>query len=276
MIGILALNLCDLRADEKLKDKACRSVHLAYTAATGDVFYNEIDVVNSAPGTYFCVCGFNTGYYGIQQLANGKRLLIFSIWDPVKGDDPKKVPDDKRVKLHYQDEKVRIGRFGNEGTGGQSFYDYDWKDKTTYRFAVSSKVEGERTAFTSWFYHPEEKAWKKLVTFSRLNEGKSLGGYYSFVEDFRRNGESAKLNQRANFGNAWVHDLQGKWSPIEEARFTADSNPVLNIDAGMPTEGTFFLSTGGEIENTTVKLKDKMKLKIPAKTEPDFKLPVSE
>src|SRR6218665_1783451 len=81
-------------ADEKLKDRACRSVHLAYPGGAGDAFYNEIRVEKSAPGTYFCVCGFSSGYYGIQQLANGKRLLIFSIWDPGNQNDPNKVAED--------------------------------------------------------------------------------------------------------------------------------------------------------------------------------------
>ncbi len=44
----------------------------------------------------------------------------------------------------------------------------------------------------------------KLVTFARLTCGKMLGGYYSFVEDFRRNKVSATLNRRAEFGPAWV------------------------------------------------------------------------
>src|SRR5262249_18142465 len=107
--------------DERLEGIACRSVHLQYRAPQGTAFYNEIAVEKSAEGTYFCVCGFNQGYYGLQELRDGKKLLIFSVWDPGKQNDPNSVADEQRVTLLYRDEAVRVGRFGNEGTGGQSF-----------------------------------------------------------------------------------------------------------------------------------------------------------
>ena len=60
------------------------------------------------------------GHFGMQELGNGKKLLLFSVWNSGQN-DPKAVAADKRVKLRHQDAKVRIGRFGGEGTGGQSF-----------------------------------------------------------------------------------------------------------------------------------------------------------
>lgn len=42
---------------ERLKDIACRCVHLAYDAPPGVAFHNEVTVDRSAPGTYFCACG---------------------------------------------------------------------------------------------------------------------------------------------------------------------------------------------------------------------------
>jgi hypothetical protein len=257
-------------ADEKLKGVACRSVHLAYSASEGEAFYNEVIVRQSAPGTYFMVCGFNAGYFGIQEQANNKKLLIFSVWDPGAQNDPNQVEKEQRVKLLYNHEKVRIGRFGNEGTGGQSFFDYEWKNDTTYRFLVTAKVEDKHTAFTGWFYHPEDKQWMKLVTFARLHGGKLLGGYYSFVEDFRRNKVSTTLNRRAEFGPAWVKTKSGELLPLNSARFTADANPVLNIDAGPVENQRMFLSTGGEIENKTVKLREKIELNVAQPQPPEL------
>ncbi|OWK35963.1 hypothetical protein FRUB_08526 [Fimbriiglobus ruber] len=256
-------------ADERLKDVACRSVHLAYPGPEGTAFYNEATVDTSADGTYFCACGFNHGYYGIQQLGNGKKLAIFSIWDPTRGDDPKQVPEEKRVKQLYKDDAVRVGRFGGEGTGGQSFFDFDWKPGQTYRFLVTAEPDGkDRTAYTGYFYLSDKNEWKKLVTFSTLADGKPLGGYYSFVEDFKRNKVSATQTRRAEFGNGWVRTTKGDWVPLNQARFTADSNPVLNIDAGPLTDAhRFFLTTGGPIENKTTKLRNLMKV------EPVTKLP---
>src|SRR6266436_9617641 len=115
--------------------KACRSVHLWYNAPEAVAFYNEVIVERSAPGTYFCVCGWDKGYFGIQELGNGKKVVIFSVWDSNQN-DKSAVEEEKRVKLLYRDEKVRIGRFGGEGTGGQSFLDYEWKIGQTYRLMV--------------------------------------------------------------------------------------------------------------------------------------------
>jgi hypothetical protein len=243
-------------ADEKLKGIACRSVHLGYPAAEGVAFYNEMTVSQSADGTYFMACGWGKGYFGIQELANGKKLAIFSVWDPTAGDDPKKVDPEKRVKMLHKDDAVRVGRFGGEGTGGQSFFDFDWKTGETYRFLVTAKADGtDRTAYSGYFYLPEKKEWKHLVTFSTLTKGEMLKGYYSFVEDFRRNKASTTKLRKAEFGNGWVKTTKGEWAPLDKARFTADSNPVLNIDAGTSAKG-YFLATGGDTENKTTKLRE--------------------
>jgi hypothetical protein len=93
------------------------------------------------------------------------------------------------------------------------------------------------------------------VTFSTITNGTLLKGYYSFVEDFRRNKVSTTKQRRASFGNGWVKPAKADWSPLDRARFTADANPVLNIDAGA-TGGRYFLSTGGDTSNKTTKLRD--------------------
>jgi hypothetical protein len=250
VVSLLAL---EAPADERLEGIACRSVHLAYPAGEGVAFYNEVKVEQSAPGTYFCVCGFRQGYYGIQELGNGKKLLIFSIWDPGKQDDPKAVAAERRVRLVAKDEKVRVGRFGGEGTGGQSFFDFDWKPGETYRFLVRAKHAGERTEYSASFYLPEAKAWKHLATFSTPGDGKLLGGYYSFVEDFKRDRDSATRVRKAVYGNGWVQTKDEKWTPLGRARFTADSNPVLNINAGLSGD-RYFLATGGDTRNSDTPL----------------------
>ena len=245
-------------ADEKLEGVACRSVHLSYgdDAPAGLVYYNEVVVEQSAEGTYFCVCGFSHGYFGIQELQRGRKVVIFSVWDPGEQNDPNAVDDEQRVQLIFQGEDVEVGRFGNEGTGGQAFYPLDWKVGERYRFAVSAEWidDGRRTSYTGWVALPDEAGWKKLVTFATLAKGDLLAGYYSFVEDFRRNRESAKFPRRARFGPAWMQTTDGDWTPLTKARFTADKNPVLNVDAGLTADGVMFLATGGDIRNETTPL----------------------
>lgn len=261
-------------ADEKLKGIACRSVHLGYPVPkeAGEVtaFYTEATVEKSADGTYFMAAGFRLGYFGIQELANGKKLVLFSVWDPTSGNDPKKVPDDQKVKTLHKDDAVRVGRFGGEGTGGQSFFDYDWKVGETYRFYVTAKADGpDRTAFGGYFYLNDKKAWKHLVTFSTQSKGKLLEGFYSFVEDFRRNKVSTTKVRKATFGNGWARTAKGEWVELTTAKFTADQNPVTNIDAGLDG-AKFFLATGGDTENMTTKLNTKIERKAGGKPPADL------
>jgi hypothetical protein len=107
---------------------------------------------------------------------------------------------------------------------------------------------GDRTQFAGYFYLPEEKAWKHLVTFSTISQGRGLRGYYSFIEDFRRNRVSATEPRRARFGNGWIQLKDQQWVALTRARFTADGNPALNIDAGVAGD-RFFLATGGKTQN---------------------------
>ncbi len=257
---LLGLLLCygfgeglQLQSDESLKDIACRSVHLGYPAPAGTAFYNEVTIDQSAPGTYFCVNAFNMGYCGLQELDKGKKVLLFSVWDPGDQNDPNAVKDEQRVKLIDKDPAVRIGRFGNEGTGGQSFFDLDWKAGETYRILITAKLDGDRTAYSCHLFDAEQKKWRHLATFSTLAKGKLLDGCYSFVEDFRRDRVSATMVRSARFGNGWLKTAEGQWVALTKARFTADANPVTNINAGVQGD-RFYLTTGGETKNTDAKL----------------------
>lgn len=250
------------RADESLKDVACRSVHLGYPGPEGTLFYMELTVDESAAGSYFMACGFDAGYFGIQQLDGRRKVVIFSVWDPGDQNDPNQVAEEQRVKHVHQGEGVRIGRFGNEGTGGQSFLDFDWKVGQKYRFAVTARVVGDRTEFAGHFYLPAEQKWLHMVTFSTLAKGRRLRGYYSFIEDFRRNKISATEPRRAHFGNGWIYTTAGKWQPLARAQFTADSNPATNINAAVDGQ-QFVLATGGGTKNDGVKLNEKLQIAEP-------------
>jgi hypothetical protein len=68
---------------------------------------------------------------------------------------------------------------------------------------------------------------------------------------------SATIARRARFGPAWTR-RDGVWKAVEEARFTADSNPAVNIDAGQSEHG-WFLATGGGTKNEHTELGKRMK-----------------
>lgn len=230
--------------------RAARSVHLGYPAPEGDLFYTEMTIEQSVNGSYFMACGWNTGYFGLQQLNHPTNtVVIFSVWDPTQGDDPKAVKVEDRVELLHEGEGVRIKRFGGEGTGGQCMAPFAWRVGETHRFLIRGEVQTNKTAYTAWVYRPDRSDWWQLATFRTRTGGQPLKGYYSFVEDFRRDGKSVGETRRARFGNGWVRTRQGDWVALTRARFTASGaewESKDNIDAGV-REGVFYLATGGDI-----------------------------
>ena len=225
-------------------------MHLNYKAPDSVLFYNEVVVEESVNETYFCACGWNTGYFGIQQLSSPKRkVVIFSVWDASKGDNPGAVPEDQRVEVLYEGEGVKVSRFGGEGTGGKSMFNHVWNIGETNRFVIQAAVDGQKTAYTAWYYLNDASQWKKLASFKTFSKGSPLKGYYSFVEDFRRDGRSPNERRRARYQNGWVKTTKGDWASLTRATFTGDPTPLFNIDAGVTGNG-FFLATGGPITNS--------------------------
>ena len=250
---VLAWSAAALAGQTPQPPRAARSVHLGYPAPEAAVVYNEMTVEKSVPGSYFMACGFSHGYFGIQELGNRKKVIIFSVWDPTKGDDPSAVAKEHRVEVLYKADEVIARRFGGEGTGGQSFFHYDWKIGQPYRFLVKATVTRKKTAYAAYFYLPESKVWKHLVTFRTFTGGDRLKGLYSFIEDFRRDGKSATEVRRAVFGSGWVRTPEGRWVPLLKARFTASGaswEAKETIDAGV-VKGQFYLQTGGDTRTTT-------------------------
>ncbi len=207
-------------AAESRPPRAARSVHLGWSAPDGEVFYNEMVVEQSVPGSYFMAVGWNTGYFGIQELnAATNKVVIFSVWDPTRGDNANAVPVEQRVEVLHSDPGVRIKRFG----GG----------------------------------------------FRTTTKGSPLKGYYSFVEDFRRDTKSVNEVRRARFGNGWVKPIEGNWVALAQARFTASGaswESKENIDAGAVGD-EFYLATGGGTKMSR-KLREQISVSTSGRTPP--------
>ena len=248
----IALTLLVTNAPAQNEPRAARSVHLWWPAPAADIFYNELTVEQSVPGSYFMACGFQHGYFGIQELANGRKVVLFSVWDPSNSSDPAARADhvaaEARAEVLHHDPDVRVTRFGGEGTGAKSMWDYQWRPGETCRFCLRATVEGEKTAFAAFFRPAGETPWKHLATFRTVTKGTPLRGLYSFIEDFRRDGKSPHEVRRARFGPGWARTKEGEWVALTRTKFTADRTPLENIDAGLADAG-FFLVTGGETKN---------------------------
>lgn len=261
---IAAVLLCAaaLQAEEP---RAARSVHFGWKAAEASLFYNEMTVLESTPGSYFMACGWSTGYFGVQELANGKKIAIFSVWDTSKGDDPKAVPGEKRVEVLESHPDGKASRFGGEGTGAKCMLPFEWEKGKPCRFLVRAVPAEGKTTYAAWIAGAGE--WKKLAVYRAPNGGIPLKGCYSFVEDFRRDGKSPKETRRASYGNGWVRTTKGEWTPLLQGRFTADGTPLKNFN-GAIVDGRFELSTGGDVANVTA-LNSSLTLPDPKRASPE-------
>jgi len=251
LVFLMLASAC-LAAEPETAYRAARSVHLSYPAPDAELFYNEMVVDQTTSGTYFMAAGWNSGYFGIQDLGDGRQAAIFSVWDPATGDDPGAVKPEDRVELLHSGPGVRIKRFGGEGTGGQCMMDYKWKPGETNRFLLRGVVEGRKTAYSGYLYLNAQKKWQHLVTFRTRTGGLPLRGLYSFIEDFRRDVKSVGEVRKARYGQGWVKTVKGEWVSLARARFTASGaewESKENIDAGVANTW-FYLATGGDTKRT--------------------------
>ena len=251
--------------------RAARSVHLQWTAPECKAFYIEMVVKQSTSGSYFMACGWNGGYFGIQELGAGRKVAILSVWDISKGDNPNAVKHEDRVEVLHEGQGVRIKRFGGEGTGGQCMLDWPWDIGQTNRFLVRASSAGGKTAFAGFIFDPKKQEWRHLVTFRRPGTS-ALSGLYSFVEDFRRDGRSVGDVRQATFLNGWVETNDSGWQALSRARFTASSadwEARDNINAGVAAHG-WFLTTGGETKREVSLNSTLTATSIPSNPPPDL------
>ncbi len=233
------------------------SVHLPYELPAGktvEYFYNEVMVPQGQDpiGSYFMANGFGEGYFGIQVNGPEERRILFSVWSPFHTDNPKDIPEEQRVQVLAKGKDVRSGEFGNEGSGGQSFYIYPWKAGTIYRFLNRARPDGQgHTIYTAWFFAPEVGKWQLIASFRRPKTDKHLSGLHSFLENFSdKNGYQSRM---AYYGNQWVRDTEGKWHELTKSRFTGDdiASRQYRLDyAGGAKGGAFFMRNGGFFAET--------------------------
>ena len=226
------------------------SIHLSYRKSPkATVFYNEIEVTSSTPGSFFMAIGYNQGYFGIQESSQGKKWLLFSTWDS-KDHDKNAQAIDLRVQVAHKDTKTRVQRFGHEGSGGQSFYDYDWKVGERIRFALKLDELKGRRHYSAYFFNNQQAQWIHMLTFTSVAPQKFLSGFHSFIEDFKRDYKSFNQLRSMKIHQTWVRDIKGDWFYAKQAFFTRDANPHGNISA-FSDANSFNFGTGGHAQKPT-------------------------
>ncbi len=233
------------------------SVHLSYEVPKDKPIrygYSEITVpVGEDPiGSYYMANGFGEGYFGIQVNSSSERRVLFSVWSPFQTDNPKDIPEDQRIESLGRGPEVRIGEFGNEGSGGQSYLIYPWKAGKTYRFLTEVKPDGKgSTIYTSWFGDKGENEWRLIASFRRPQTNTNLRGFHSFLESF--NPTYGHIGRKARYGNVWVVDTNNEWHECTSARFSVDptggNRHRLDFDGGVE-EKSFFLRNCGFFSET--------------------------
>jgi len=231
------------------------SVHLRYpladTLKKAVAFYNEITVPAGADPlhSYYMVCGFARGYFGIQVNSTTERRVIFSVWDAGnEAVERNKVPDSNKVQLMAAGEDVFADNFGNEGTGGHSHWVYPWKTGQTYKLMVTALPDSveQTTIYTGYFFLPDEQKWKLIASFKAPKDGQYLRNLYSFSENF--DGVNGQLQRKAFFGNQWVQKERGRWVELTQSSFSYDATAKAGdrIDyGGGVLDGKFYIWNGG-------------------------------
>lgn len=205
------------------------SVHANYDVSGIDDdiewFYNEVTVNEGEDpfGTYAMAIGFSGGYFGMQVNSETERKLLFSIWSPFVTDNPDEIPEEKRILLRAKHKNMYTGEFGGEGSGGQSYMNYNWVSGQTYKFLIhicpSNEYPG-KTEFTAYFLFPESGKFELLASFLRPETVTYIKGPHSFLESFSDyNGYKFR---KAYYGNQWAYTKGGKWHKIDSMVLTAD------------------------------------------------------
>lgn len=233
------------------------SVHMGYELPKEDVqyFYNEVTVPQGEDvmHSYFMAAGFGEGYFGMQVNSETERRILFSVWSPFNTDDPSSIPDDKKIIKLRQGEGVRIGEFGNEGSGGQSFLIYPWKAGNTYKFLAEVKPDGQNnTIYTAYFFAPEENKWRLIASFKRPATHTYYKHPHSFLENF--NPQQGYITRMVYFDNQWARTTGGKWIELTKGTFTCDATARAGVRKdfrGGVKDGKFFLQNCGFFNEST-------------------------
>lgn len=234
------------------------SVHLNYPLPkdkTIEWFYNEVTVPADYDrvSSYYMACGFGEGYFGFQNNLPARRRVLFSVWSPYVTDNAKEIPDSLRVKLLKKGATVKVQDFGGEGSGGQSFMEYDWKPGNTYKFLMRVRPNGKGwTEYTAYFCDAADGKWRLMACFLRPVTDTWYRNAHSFLENF--NPVMGYKSRRATYNNQWARTVDGEWIPITEAVFThcdtGRTGKRLDYTGGADENG-FYLMMGGFFDEYT-------------------------
>lgn len=230
----------------------------------------ESDII----GTYAMALGVLNGYMGIQMngYANDgspRHDVLFSMWDDGSTDEDPNLPEYMRAGAVDWDPLTTTNRFGNEGTGVQTYRKGPyWTPGKYVQFITNCRPEttsyttvenGKPTVHTqhnmlvsAWFNALDGKGWQYMATVRKRNLTTYFDSWYSFLENY--NPSTGQANRIAYYRNGYMRARSnGKWYNRNSVWFSntdGDSNTGARTDYGQgatdnPADRTFFMQTGG-------------------------------
>lgn len=230
----------------------------------------ESDII----GTYAMALGVLNGYMGIQMngyTADGspRHDVLFSMWDDGSTDEDPNLPEYMRAGAVDWDPLTTTNRFGNEGTGVQTYRKGPyWTPGKYVQFITNCRpettsyttyVNGKPTVHTqhnmlvsAWFNALDGKGWQYMATVRKRNSSTYFDAWYSFLENY--NASTGQANRIAYYRNGYMRARSnGKWYNRNSVRFghtDGGDNTGARTDYGQgttdnPADRTFFMQTGG-------------------------------
>lgn len=230
----------------------------------------ESDII----GTYAMALGVLNGYMGIQMngyTADGlpRHDVLFSMWDDGSTDEDPNLPEYLRAGAVDWDPLTTTNRFGNEGTGVQTYRKGPyWTPGKYVQFITNCRPEttsytteenGKTTVHTqhnmlvsAWFNALDGKGWQYMATVRKRNSTTYFDAWYSFLENY--NASTGQANRIAYYRNGYMRARSnGKWYYRNSVGFghtDGGDNTGARTDYGQgttdnPADRTFFMQTGG-------------------------------
>ena len=230
----------------------------------------ESDII----GTYAMALGVLNGYMGIQMngYANDgspRHDVLFSMWDDGSTDEDPNLPEYMRAGAVDWDPLTTTNRFGNEGTGVQTYRKGPyWTPGKYVQFITNCRPEttsyttvenGKTTVHTqhnmlvsAWFNALDGKGWQYMATVRKRNSTTYFDSWYSFLENY--NQTTGQANRIAYYRNGYMRARSnGKWYNRNSVGFghtDGGDNTGARTDYGQgatdnPADRTFFMQTGG-------------------------------
>lgn len=225
-------------------------------------------------GTYAMALGVLNGYMGIQMngYANDgspRHDVLFSMWDDGSTDEDPNLPEYMRAGAVDWDPLTTTNRFGNEGTGVQTYRKGPyWTPGTYVQFitncrpettSYTTEVNGKPTVHTqhnmlvsAWFNALDGKGWQYMATVRKRNSTTYFDSWYSFLENY--NPSTGQANRIAYYRNGYMRARSNcKWYNRNSVGFghtDGGDNTGARTDYGQgatnnPADRTFFMQTGG-------------------------------